>query len=57
MAVETLVVAAVIVAGVAAVVLRRRLAALAGGPTAGPLSSVVEARRHWPVQLVSAGVF
>jgi hypothetical protein len=58
MAVETRVVAAVVVAGVAGVVLRRRLlAALAGGPTAGPLSSVAEARRRRPVQVVVAGVF
>jgi hypothetical protein len=58
MAVETCVVAAVVVAGVIAVVLRRRLlAALAGNPTAGPLSSVAEARRRRPVQVVIAGVF
>jgi hypothetical protein len=61
MAVETRVVAAavvVVVAGVAAIVLRwRLLATLAGGPTAGPLSSVTEARRRRPVQVVVAGVF
>jgi hypothetical protein len=57
MAVETLVVATVVVAGVATVVLRwHRLAALAGCPTAGPLSSIAEAWRRRPVQLVVAGV-
>jgi hypothetical protein len=58
MAVETRVVAAIVIAGVAGVVLRRRLlAALAGGPTAGPLSSVAEARWRRPVQVVVTGVF
>jgi hypothetical protein len=58
MAVETRVVAAVVVAGVAAVVLwRRLLVALAGGPTAGPLSDVAEARRRRSVQVDVAGVF
>jgi hypothetical protein len=58
MAVETRAVAAVVVAGVAVVVLRRRLlAALTGGPTAGPLSSVGEAQQRRPVQVVVAGVF
>jgi hypothetical protein len=57
MAVETCVVAAVVVAGITDVFLRRRLlATLAGGPTAGPLSSVAKARRR-PVQVVVAGVF
>jgi hypothetical protein len=51
-------VAAVVVARVAAVVLRWRLLdALAGGPTAGPLSSVAKARRRRPVQVVITGVF
>jgi hypothetical protein len=58
MAVETRVVAVVVVAGVTAVVLRRRLlAALAGGPTAGPLSNVAEVRRRRAVEVVVAGVF
>jgi hypothetical protein len=57
MAVETHVVTTAVVAGVADVVLQRRLAALAGGPMAGPLSSVTEARRRRPVQVVVAGVF
>jgi hypothetical protein len=57
MAVETRVVAAAIIAGVVAVVQRwRLLAALAGGPMAGPLSSVAKAWRRRPVQLVLAGV-
>jgi hypothetical protein len=57
MAVETSVIVAVFVTGVAGVVLQRRLAALAGGSMAGPLSSVAEARRRRSVQLVVAGVF
>jgi hypothetical protein len=57
MAVETRVVTAVVV-GVATVVLRRRLlAALAGGPTARPMSSVAEAWRRRVVEVVVAGVF
>jgi hypothetical protein len=56
MAVERCVVGTVIVAGVVAILWwRRLLAALAGGPTVGPLSSVADAWRCRPVPVVVAG--
>jgi hypothetical protein len=50
MAVETRVVTSVVVARVTGIILRlRMLAALAGGPTAGPLSSIAKARWRRPI--------
>jgi hypothetical protein len=65
MTVERRVVAAVVIAGVAVIVVaglaavlrwRRLLAALAGGPTAGPLPRVTEAWRRRLVPVILAGV-
>jgi hypothetical protein len=57
MGVECRVVVVVVIAGVAAILRwRRLLAALAGGPTAGLLSSVAEAWGLRPVPVVVVGV-
>jgi hypothetical protein len=57
MAVERRVVPAVVIARVVAILRwRRLLAALGGGPTAGPLSSVAEAWRRRLVLVILAEV-